>query len=189
MTKGRVTKALKCTAYHEAGHAVVARYAGIRTKKLTITPGEGHIGYHENHPPFGDILSYLKDVPRGYLGVELPPRVQRRLEDLALVCLAGAAAQRRFNPKGRWWQAARADYESAMKLLSFYQPDNEALGKYIDLMALRARNAVSNQIVWEDIEYLAARLLECRTMTGPQVLEAIRESKALRVEKFERLGH
>ncbi len=188
MTKGRITKALKCTAYHEAGHAVVAHYARIRTKKLTITPGEGHLGYHEKHPSFGGILSHIDPVTHGYLGVELPPRVQRRLENLALVSFAGAAAERRFNPRGRWRQGAENDYHWAMELLSRREPDNEALGKYCDIIVLRARNAVGHPLVWPVIEHLAARLLECRTMTGPQVLEAIREGEALLVDRIERAG-
>ena len=78
----RRTKSLESTAYHEAGHAVVARKFSLQTKRLSIVPEDGAVGVHEHEPSF---TGFRPDV-------DVPPKVQRRIENMARVCLAGPAA-------------------------------------------------------------------------------------------------
>ncbi len=85
----RRTKALEATAYHEAGHAVAAYKVGMKVKRLTIVPSGDALGSHQHHAYF----------PGVNLEYDSSPRAQRRAENFALVCFAGPAAQRRFNPK------------------------------------------------------------------------------------------
>jgi hypothetical protein len=79
----RATAALRATAYHEAGHAVVAFLRGIRTGEVSIVPnyGEGTGGH-------------VLDLPKpGWFNPEwdASARVVERLEG-EIVCSHGSGA-------------------------------------------------------------------------------------------------
>ena len=88
----KITKALQSTAHHEAGHAVAAFTCSIATRKLSIIPNNDSHGRF-THEPYGVGIKTLE------VG-EVTPRVQRALENRALISLAGPAAQRRLILKG-----------------------------------------------------------------------------------------
>ncbi len=136
---------LEAAAYHEAGHAVAARRVGVRTKILSIIADETSAGRHIRGP-------YVSGTNPEY---DDSPRMQRRLENMALVCLASPAAQRRFNPKGFRRAHAESDYHQAFDLLSYLTADNELLSAYFNLIDLRARKLVAQSSVWACITNLA----------------------------------
>jgi hypothetical protein len=82
------------TAYHEAGHAVAAFFLGLRIGRagITIVPNkkEGAAGTAHIPPDLKDNPEYLT-LPRTYL----------RIENFAVMCLAGDRAQRKFAPRSR----------------------------------------------------------------------------------------
>ena len=87
----RVQSRRVATAFHEAGHAVVAWRRGLKVHSATIVPTKDYSGM----------------VRRGSLGVRLDidgsNRARLRAESAIVVCLAGPAAQRRHNPRS--WRA------------------------------------------------------------------------------------
>lgn len=167
------TKALESVAHHEAGHAFAAFHRGVRIKKLTIVPDGDAAGRMTNAPYFGNMNPEFDDSPR----------VQRRLENMALVCLAGPAAQKRFNPRGyRHWHG-EGDVHQAVDLLSYISPEPDELGALWSLMEIRARNMVSPDNTWQIIKFLAERLLEKETMFGKQVRETIYEAYRTAVDQ------
>jgi ATP-dependent Zn protease len=155
----RRTKALESTAYHEAGHAVAAYAHGVRTKALSIVPDGDSKGRHEQHPYFGGIN----------LEFDSSPRAQRRVENMVLVCLAGPAAQRRFNTKGFRRYHADHDWRQAIDLLSYLVGSNKELEAYLRLIDIRARAFVETAPRWIQINRLAQNLLDRQTLTGPEV--------------------
>ena len=102
----RETKTLRRVAYHEAGHVAVALRERISIREVTIIPSEGYLGLARNyHPP-----SFLRAAEYGDLS-------SRHVESFVLVCLAGAAAEKRFC--GRYDHiGAGADYKAADDMLS-----------------------------------------------------------------------
>ena len=162
----RRTKVLEATTYHEAGHAVAAWRVGVRCKLLSTVADETSAGRHVHTPYFSGMNPEYDDSPR----------VQRRLENMALVCLAGPAAQRRFNPKGFRRAYARDDYHQAVDLLSYIAPDNEVLGAYVGLIEVLARKFVEAPRNWYCIESLADELLQRHEMSGREVRAAIRRA-------------
>lgn len=157
----RRTKALESTAYHEAGHAAAVHKHQIRTKVLSIVPDETSTGRIEHHPYFGAIdLEY-----------DLSPRVQRRIENMAFVCLAGPAAQRRFNRKGVRHYHGEDDRRLAIYLLERLVGSSEELEAYLNLIQIRVRNFVGNHVNWFFIDRVAQALIERRTLTGAEVRE------------------
>ena len=161
----RRTKALQSTAYHEAGHAVAAYRHGMKVKRLTIVPSGDALGSHQSHAYFTEInLEY-----------DSSPRAQRRAENFALVCFAGPAAQRRFNPTGYRSYHGADDVHQAIGMLIYLAGDNEILTTYAKLMNLQARAFIESAVNWRTVEHLAAVLLDQRTMTGAEVRAAIQE--------------
>lgn len=162
----RPTKALQSVAYHEAGHAVVAWRFGVRTKRLSIIPDEaaGSAGRLQHEPYFTGINPEF----------DSSPRVQRRLENMAMVCFAGPAAQRRFNPRGWRNYHGEDDFHQAVNLLSYLASSNDQLQAYVNLIEICAHDVVSAQ--WHLIEDLASALLERGELTGRECRNLLREA-------------
>ena len=168
----KLTRALKSTAYHEAGHAVAAWHLGVRTKALSIVPEARSAGRHTHHSYFGGINLDWGDSPRA----------QRKAENMALVCCAGPAAQRRFDPKGFRNYHAKDDWHQAVDLLSHLTGDDEILSAHFKLIDLRARKFVARPQVWPLIEGLAGALLEQQHLNGKDVHAVINESMSAAVQ-------
>jgi ATP-dependent Zn protease len=160
------TKALESAAYHEAGHAVAAWHCRVRTKSLSIIPELDSAGRHIRHPYFGGIN----------LEIDSSPRAQRRVENMVLVCCAGPAAQRRFDPKGFRSYHAQGDWYEAINLLSYLTDDDEVLRAHFKLVDLRARKFVALPSVWSLIEDVAGALFERHQLTGKDIRAIISDS-------------
>jgi len=103
------------------------------------------------------------------------PRAQRRAENFALVCFAGPAAQRRFNPKGYRSYHGADDIHQAIGMLDYLSGGDEILEAYAKLINLRARAFIASALHWRSIEHLATTLLDQHTMAGPEVRAVIQE--------------
>ena len=136
----------------------------MRTGALSIVADGESVGHHRSH-------WYFAGVRPDFDG---SPKVQRRLENAALVCLAGPAAERRFNPKGFRHAGSSGDRRHAIDLLSYLTGSAEELEAYLGLVAVRARQFVADPRTWFLIDRLAARLLERPELTGNEVRRAIR---------------
>jgi hypothetical protein len=172
-----MSKMLESTAYHEAGHAVAAYDVRLRTKALSIVPndGENTLGHHIGRP-------YFTGMPHPDIS-EIPPRMWRRLEHRAMVCLAGPAAQRRFNPSGFRHSHAQGDYHQAVDFLSYLSGSNEAVEAHLHLVELRAKELIEADIHWAEIEALAAALLERKELSSTEVRQIIEESGRLYINQ------
>jgi len=161
------TRRLEATAYHEAGHTIalwrlewrVARY-------VTIEPDEDFWG-----------AMFDPNAMRGIVGLDigdLPPRVQRRAENLMVILLAGRAAQRRRNPRGVRLHHSESDHEKVCTILSYLcETSSDVFPAYYHLMDLRARGLVQHFVNWRAIEILAQELLLRCTLSGKALREFI----------------
>jgi hypothetical protein len=161
----KITKALQSTAHHEAGHAVAALTCSIPTRKLSIIPRDGSHGRFTPEPcNIGmKTLEFCK----------VTPRVQRTLENRALIALAGPAAERRFNPKGYRKIYGEDDYDHACTLLEWAAHSDKELKTYFRLIEIRAEILVENPLHWLQIQGVAKALLERGELSGKMVKEVI----------------
>ncbi len=99
------TRELQATAYHEAGHAVMAMETGRAVRLVTVVPEGNYLGVcrHTAAPAW---LS-----PDAHLG----RREIRWLERCILIRMAGPAAERRFTGR-RNHVGARYDYDSLIDM-------------------------------------------------------------------------
>jgi hypothetical protein len=123
------------TAYHEAGHAVVAYRLGIEVRRVSVVPeGHGNAGYCEYGSVFGG----------------------ENLDRVIQISLAGAAAQQRFNRRSfRRWHARR-DYDRALGL-SRYVAGASGERDYFNYQMRVTRRLVERH--WPDIVSVALALL------------------------------
>jgi ATP-dependent Zn protease len=151
---------LERTAYHEAGHAVVAMKLNQKFHHVTIEPEEGSLG-HILH----DKLSrrFRPDVEMGF-------RTREKIENHCLISMAGMAAESKFIGS-ETWEGGGSDKDRAIVFASYLYFDSEIVGPYILFMRARADSLMRSARVWSQVEAVAAALLEHRTLTWDRVEE------------------
>ncbi len=80
---------LRATAYHEAGHMVAAWRMHVKIHTATIVPTEDYEGCVHHESPLRGIK----------LDVDGSDRAEIKANKMVLICLAGPAAQRHYNPR------------------------------------------------------------------------------------------
>lgn len=173
----KTTKTLTSVAYHEAGHAVAARQLGLMIKKLSVLEAYRVRGQVVPAPYFNLIPPANGDEGGEWScrrkGSGAPSAYCRRLENMAVVCMAGPEAQRYFYPAGFRRGFAAADRKQAEAILRALAGERRELNTYLNLIEIRARNLVSRPHTWQLVQFLADRLLESVTMTAPEVRAAL----------------
>jgi hypothetical protein len=93
---------------------------------------------------------------------------------MAIVCLAGPEAQRRFHPSGFSAAAATADRAQAEAILDLLASDPGERTAYLNLIEVRTRRLVASAEVWQSIAEVAAQLLNNVIMDPTEVRAAVR---------------
>jgi hypothetical protein len=175
----------EATAYHEAGHAVVAWWLGHKPKRVTIVPGDGYEGVTFQTSPFRRMSP---DVSPEWTDPESPDgiRMMRRIDHKILMTLAGPTAQKKYNPRSKVWVGATgcarrgepfshgSDYQQVIDLISRVYGTGKVADAYWDYMQARAEVLVEK--LWPNIQLLAAALLERETLRGAEIGAAIRQT-------------
>src|SRR2546422_12664 len=128
----------EATAYHEAGHAVVALALGRPVQRVSILPDRVHLGKCE----FGK-------------GLFRPS--EDWLEREMLIALAGIAAEARHTGKYAWPGAAR-DRQYVRRLAVQRAGERQAERLERRLLA-RAEHLLGREGHWRAVELIAAELL------------------------------
>ncbi len=134
------------TAYHEAGHAVVALALGRAIQRVSILPNETRLGACE--------------IKKGAVKPS-----DDDLETAMLVFLGGLAAEARFTGRYGWGGAAQDLQQVRAMCLS--RAGNE---KRADRLARRMLDKVEHLLeqpaLWTATERIAAELLKATTISG-----------------------
>lgn len=157
----QVAKALWSTAYHEAGHAVMAWHERVRLTSITIEPD-------------GEFLGAVRhaDLFRGVrLDADRSDRARLRVERRVRVCLAGGIAEKPFNPKGyRRWSCG-ADHEQALDALEHLCRSAAEVEAWCRLLDIQTQYALD--LHWPMVEGLAGVLIERSTLRGGEIEKMI----------------
>jgi hypothetical protein len=145
------------TAFHEAGHAVIAWSLGLKVHSATIVPAPGIHGGVEHANP-------LRGIHLDYDGSD---RARRRAEIAIIVCLAGPVAQQRYKPRSWRSYHGQYDHSQAADLALSLNGSDEATNAHLKYLAIVARDMVA--ALWPLIERVAGALIERRTLTAAEI--------------------
>jgi hypothetical protein len=168
--------ALRRTAIHEAGHAVLQTALGIGCKSVSIEPDhdEGTAG----HVVHGGAWGKQAETPGEHDDDVASLRIFAEDAFLlrhAIADYAGAEAVRRAAPRRKdWKRGAESDYREAAFRLNEITED----AKSIDLLFKYAQRRCTLLVkhYWPEIQAVADALLKSRTLPAEQVLDIIRQS-------------
>jgi ATP-dependent Zn protease len=152
-------------AYDEAGRAVACWSLGFRIKPITIAPKGEASGF----------VTWLRGL-RFSCNSGLTRRSVARYHDRIVCTLAGQQARRRFNPQGIRNKHLASDAELVTDLLLRLHGEERECNSALKYLEARARNLVDHH--WCTIEDLAKALLEYQSLTGKEIADALRESRA-----------
>lgn len=145
------------TAYHEAGHAVIALALGRAVQRLSILPKLETLGRCEFQP-----------------GKGLPSAdwIEREI----LISLAGLAAEARHTGAYAWDGATR-DLQSVRRLAIQRAGERQAERLQKRLLA-KVEHLLAQPATWRAVELIAAELLRCETISGRAVVHLVELGRA-----------
>jgi ATP-dependent Zn protease len=161
---------MRATAYHEAGHAVVADRLGYGFSTVSIIPDADDA----THGRIVFSCPVLASDPN--LGLTL--RQEERVRNNIVVTLAGGIAEERFcgKPTDEITLGTQSDRDSVTDLAFRMAGSTAECQALLDWLATRADNIVTHR--WPQIEAVAAALVERRRLSGTEARLIIRESYA-----------
>jgi hypothetical protein len=163
------------TAYHEAGHAVVAWCLDVEVGSATIVPDNdsaGHVNIEPEEP------STCAAICRG--DPWDPSRL--RAEKLVMRLQAGEVAQRRYNSYSVRRAHSKDDFKKCVGILRIYAPDEKKLDVMPHYLMLRKWTIHLIEQHWHLVEAVAKALLERRELSGTQILDVILAANRINVQ-------
>lgn len=134
------------TAYHEAGHAVMALLVGRSVQKVSIIPSQNRLG----------AVTMQKGRAK---------QVQDKLEAEMLILLAGLAAEGRKSGQYNL-QGAAQDLRHVEQLALSRAGNPKQATKLIHKTLDKTQHMLSNKSTWTAVKAIAAELLEHESISG-----------------------
>jgi hypothetical protein len=145
---------LRATAYHEAGHAVMAISVGRTVEKATVTPKKNMTG--------GLRLGTC------HMGTGRSKASQSWIDDEVLILLAGMVAEARYTGK-YCTRGAAEDLLAIRRLLEHRAGDDRQLERIQKRLLDKAEYVLSDAAHALAIEWVARELVERGTVSGKSV--------------------
>jgi hypothetical protein len=158
----RRERQLRAAAFHEAGHAVAAYHSHVRLRRISIGADEG------------DALGWL-DLWLPHVTPDDADNVRRAqaVERDIIVLLAGAQAERVGLGRSSC-PAGGVDFYEAMRRAGAICRTSEEISACLRWLQLRTYALVRSPTWRQQIDALAARLLECRQLGARETRALIR---------------
>jgi hypothetical protein len=160
---------LEETAYHEAGHTVMAFELGRKVRYITTIPGlvadtRGHVR------PTASPKWHLMDD-------SCAPRMLRWIEREIAILISGPLAQGMFLGEFDSVGASR-DHQEVIRLGSMLFNSPDAMKEYLEKQVHIIVEFLKQPSVWVQVEALAAALIVRRTIGGKRARQICREALA-----------
>jgi hypothetical protein len=145
---------LVSTAYHEAGHAVMALALGRLVQKVTIRPGRSRVG---------EVRLGVCELGKGKVGAS-----KDLVEDEAMILFAGMVAEARFT--GQYCEAGAAQDLRAIRRLLQSRAGSERQMERLERRFLnKTEHILQDTSHVQAIELIACELLQKVTISGRAV--------------------
>lgn len=145
------------TAYHEAGHAVIAIVLGRTVQRVSILPKLQTLGRCE----------FQKGKPRP---------TEDWLEREILIALAGLAAEARYTGQYAWGGAVQ-DLQGAKRLATMRAGERN-FERLLKRMLAKVEHMLDQPENWRAVQLIATELLKSETISGRAVVHLIEQGKA-----------
>ncbi len=161
--QSRITDMLHVTAYHEAGHAVVAFNERVAIHSITIEACRDYAGRVIRANPYQGIK----------LNIDNTLRSRNRVKAVVRVLLAGLMAQKMKYPNSYRSDHDKTDRQTAADLmLRIASPRIPDASRKV--LGLDVRDTLTAQ--WYQVEALAQELLKQRTLSQKEVRKVIMDA-------------
>jgi len=149
---------LTATAYHEAGHAVIAYARGFGCYSVSIVPDDESLGRFRLKP--------FEEAIRP--DCEVDARTERLTCRLIVVTMAGLAAELRLTGEENW-EGAADDKQMAVNRCANLRGAPDEFAKLFSELLGQAKVEVSRTRKWSAIRRLAAELLGSHEIPGKDI--------------------
>lgn len=174
MKPDRKPDRITISAYHEAGHAVVAYDQGVRVHGISVVPDEGRMGHIAIDTLHLNRLAVTFHNNKG-------ARNRFTMERHVMVLQGGHAAVRRLDSAGaelaRTAQGEGSDLNIAMGLVRAFATSEREAEKYYQWLDARTEGILSSPMRWFQVRMLATALLEHRQLGTRKVREIVKEAE------------
>jgi len=168
------------TAYHEAGHALVAFDQGVRIYGVNVTPDRERRGNIRI-----DTLHLNRLIPT--FEHDKGARNRFIMERHVMVLLGGNAAVCRLDPSRktntRTVPGEGSDFLTAQRLVGYFTGSKIESEKYLDWLAVRVEGIIRTPWRWYQLKKVAQALLENEKLGPRKVREIIKEAGQEWMEK------
>jgi hypothetical protein len=173
------------SAYHEAGHAVVAYDQGVRVHGISIVPDEGRMGHVSIDTLLLNRLAPTFQYNKG-------ARNRFTMERHVMVLQGGHAAVQRLIPTRKKLSETvngeGSDHNIAMNLVKAFAEGDREAEKYFQWLDARTEGVIVNPLRWFQVRILAEALLKHEQLGARKVREIIKEAGERWCEEHEELN-
>jgi ATP-dependent Zn protease len=160
-------KMIESTAFHEAGHAVLAHYLGVGLRLVTIDADEDSAGHIQDGGEWSEEAEELRILADEAYWLRM-----------AISRYAGAEAVRRYAPRTKWKEGAGNDHYWAAIAIEKITADPRSVRALHAYAQRQARLLVEHY--WPEIQRLARALMKEKTLSGDDAKKLITESHVAR---------
>jgi hypothetical protein len=176
MAKTNVSRQLETTAYHEAGHAVVAAMLGIPFQRVTIRPNAVYAARVTLAP--GDPPAHVCPWNPDWDAKQARQYWKRQICGL----LAGALAETLYT---RCWQQQPASVEhtdehKVWMIASYFDP-TKAMA-WVNQLRFQTLETLRAPHVWAAVDAVAQELVRAKTLDGADVLALVSDALSSQAE-------
>jgi hypothetical protein len=158
----------EATAYHEAGHAVIAHALGYKPHSVTVVPTVDFHGHAVHSNPLYGIQ----------LDIDGSDGARLRAEKAIVICFAGPLAQQRYNPRSWRRHHGQADYDLICDLGMRVCGSAQQVAAFLRWLEIVAREKVEAQ--WPRITNIAEILLKRKHLRGAEFMVALQPATVKR---------
>jgi hypothetical protein len=164
----------EATAFHEAGHIVIAHFVNLRVKSVTILPSDDYHGLATSSRQFDhdtELLDlFCEDQPPEYMCIdEFDENITRIIAQELKTALGGYVAEKLYGIENT--SGAYSDFQSVIDRSFKYKGSGEEATEFVDQLLVEVELLLKEK--WIYVQAIAAALLEQKELSQKDLMEVL----------------